>query len=84
MQPQAWACLPHGMQVRKGPPTWLVVAPIISSASASHCSRLSWRRRQAHSSSPVVTILRLPMIWYVAGSTYLRTQHQQALENTLC
>mmetsp|Transcript_6863 Transcript_6863/g.10602 ORF Transcript_6863/g.10602 Transcript_6863/m.10602 type:complete len:214 (-) Transcript_6863:477-1118(-) len=52
-------------------PIWLVVAPTMSSASAIHCSLLRWRFSITLKRIPVVTILRLPRIWYVAGSTYL-------------
>jgi len=52
-----------------------MVAPIMSSSSASACSRLSGRRRHAHSSRPVVTIFRLPRIWYVAASTCRSVQN---------
>mmetsp|Transcript_37168 Transcript_37168/g.91873 ORF Transcript_37168/g.91873 Transcript_37168/m.91873 type:complete len:213 (-) Transcript_37168:465-1103(-) len=51
-------------------PIWLVVAPIMSSASAIHCSLLSCRLSITRNRMPVVTIFRLPRIWYVAGSTY--------------
>ncbi len=57
---------------------WLVAAPAMSSSSASHCRRDRWRRSASRSSSPVVTILRLPaaggrcgckvgMGWHVCG-----------------
>lgn len=55
--------------------TWLVVAPIMSSTSAIHCSMLSRRCSSRRKRTPVVTIFRLPRIWYVAGSTYRSVQN---------
>lgn len=64
------------------PPIWLVVAPTRSMTSAIHFSFESRRFRKTRKRSPVVTILRFPRIWYVAGSTYLRKRNWMLLWRT--